>query len=270
MDDILGASRAGYKRRDTLLSIKEKLNKHYIIVVSFRVFICAVASLLFYLVLQLFTNKEISNIMPACIFLVLLAFIPYVTRHPIYILSRKEFEFMKCFYSDVLYNENGNEYISAIFRDDIQYELDTINKRIGELGNSEFYGWSDSELHKYIQILDRVTEIESKKKLVNRLLKFLNKQVPESCLLAGTLISSYPVAIFSINELTAIKSNPYLLERFKLALINNKSNVNESFKNDVTAYLSNLESDLNLTNDEALEFRKCIDQQKHLEFVNAM
>ena len=32
MNDILGAIRAGYKRRDTLLSIKEKLNKHYIIV----------------------------------------------------------------------------------------------------------------------------------------------------------------------------------------------------------------------------------------------
>lgn len=94
MKDILGAIRAEYKRRDTLLSIKEKLNKHYIITVSFRVFICAVASLLFYLVLQLFINKEISNIMPACIFLVLLAFIPYVTRHPIYILSRKEFEFI--------------------------------------------------------------------------------------------------------------------------------------------------------------------------------
>lgn len=47
-------------------------------------------------------------------------------------------------------------------------------------------------------------------------------------------------------------------------------NVNESFKNDVIAYLSKLEDDLNLTADEALEFRKRINQQKHLEFVNAM
>ena len=270
MYDTLETIKTEYRKRDVLLSIKKKLNKHSIVSASFWIFVCFAGSLLGYLILQLLSDKSIDGITPVLIFLVAIMFIPPVTKHPTYILDKEELKFIQTYYTDYLHNKSGAEYINGTFRDIIQDELDDINKKIGHLRNSEFYGWTDSELHEYIQILNRVAEIEIKQKFTNRLLNFLNKQVPESCLLAGTLISSYPVAIFSIDELTAIKSDPYLLERFKLALINNKSNVNESFKNDVTAYLSNLESDLNLTNNEALEFRKRIDQQKHLEFVNAM
>ena len=89
-------------------------------------------------------------------------------------------------------------------------------------------------------------------------------------ILAGASISSYPVAIFNMDDLTYIKSDPYLRERFKLALINNKMNVNESFKNDVITYLTKLDGDIELATEEAFEFRKRINKEKQLDFVNAM
>lgn len=281
MNDTLGAIIDEYKRRDILLNIKKKLNKHYIVSTAFWIFVYLAGSLTGYLILQALSDKSIDGIFIIFVFLTALLFIPPVTKHPIYILDKEELKFMQNHYEDHLYNGSGTEYIKGTFRDIIPYELDDINKEISHLRNSEFYGWSDGELDEYIQILDRVAEIEIKKKFTNRLLNFLNKQVPESCPLDGTLISnypilagasisSYPVSIFNMDDLTYIKSDLYLRERFKLALINNKMNVNESFKNDVTAYLSNLESDLNLVNDEALGFRKRINQQKHSEFVNAM
>ena len=281
MNDILGAIRAEYKKRDTLLSIKKKLNKHCIISASFWVFVCLAGSFLGYFILQALSDKPIDGIFIILAFLTALLFIPPVTKHPIYILDKEELQFMQNHYTDHLYNGSGTEYINGIFRDIIQYELDDINKKISHLRNSEFYGWSDGELHKYIQILDRVAEIEIKKKLTNRLLNFLNKQVPESCpldgalisnypILAGASISSYPVSIFNMDDLTSIKSDPYLCERFKFALINNKMNVNESFKNDVITYLTKLDSDIELATEEALEFRKRINKEKQLDFVNAM
>ena len=244
-------------------------------------FVCLVGSFLGYFILQALSDKSIDGIFIILAFLTALIFIPPVTKHPIYILDKEELQFMQNHYADHLYNGSGTEYIKGTFRDIIQYELDDINKKISHLRNSEFYGWSDGELHKYIQILDRVAEFEIKKKLTNRLLNFLNKQVPESCPLDGTLISNYPilagasisnypVGIFTIDDLTHIKSDPYLCERFKLALINNKMNVNESFKNDVTSYLSKLDDEIALATEEALEFKKRINQQKQLDFVNAM
>lgn len=281
MSDILGAIRAEYKKRDTLLSIKKKLNKHCIISASFWVFVCLVGSLTGHLILQALSDKSIDGIFIIFAFLTAILFIPPVANHPIYILDKEELKFMQNHYEDYLYNGSSTEYIKGTFRDIIPYELDDINKKISHLRNSEFYGWSDGELHKYIQILDRVAEIEIKKKFTNRLLNFLNKQIPESCLLdgtlisnypilAGALISSYPVAIFNMDDLTYIKSDPYLRERFKLALINNKMNVNESFKNDVITYLAKLDGDIELATVEALEFRKRINKEKHLDFVNSL
>lgn len=271
MYDTLETIKTEYRKRDFLLSIKKKLNKHYIISASFWIFVCLVGSLLGYLILRLLSDKSIDDgIIPVLIFLVAIMFIPPATKHPIYILDKEELKFMQNHYADYLHNESGIEYIDGIFRDIIQYGLDDINKKIGHLRNSEFYGWTDSELHEYIQILNCVTEIEIKQKFTNRLLNFLNKQVPESCPLDGTLISSYPVSIFNMDDLTHIKSNSYLCERFKLALINNKMNVNESFKNDVITYITKLDCDIELATEEALEFRKLINQQKQLDFVNAM
>ena len=281
MNDILGAIRAGYKRRDILLSIQKKLNKHYIVSSSFWIFVYLAGSLLGYLILQLLSDKPINIAIPILVFLITIMVIPPVTKHPTYILDNKELDFMKNYYDDNLYDESGKEYIKGIFRDTIQHELDIINKRVGSLREKYFYGWLDCELYEYIQILDRITKIESKKKLTNRLLNFLNKQVPESCPLDGTLISNYPilagasisshpVAIFTIDDLTRIKSDSYLCERFKLALINNKMNVNESFKNDVITYLTRLDGDIELATKGALEFRKRINKEKHLDFVNSL
>lgn len=281
MNDIIGAIRAEYKKRDILLGIQKKLNKHCIISASFWVFICLVGSFLGYFILQALSDKPIDGIFIIVAFLTALLFIPPVTKHPIYILDKEELQFMQNHYADHLYNGSGTKYIEGIFRDIIQYELDDVNKKISHLRNSEFYGWVDTELYEYIQVLDRVAEIESKKKLTKKLLNFLNKQVAENCPLDGTLISnypilagasisSYPVAIFTIDDLTHIKSDPYLCERFKSALINNKMNVNESFKNDVITYLTKLDGDIELITEEALEFRKRINKEKQLDFVNAM
>lgn len=270
MNDTLGAIRAEYKRRDILLSIQKKLNKHYIVSSSFWIFVYLAGSLLGYLILQLLSDKPINMAIPILIFLITIMIIPSVTKHPTYILDNKELNFMQNYYDSYLYDENGKEYIKGIFRDTIQHELDIINKRVGSLREKDFYGWLDCEIYEYIQILDRITKIESKKKLTKKLLNFLNKQVAESCPLDGTLISSYPIAIFDIYDLTLIKSNSYLYERFKSALINNKMNVKESFKNDVTSYLSKFDNEIELATEEAFEFRKRINHQKQLDFVNAM
>lgn len=270
MNDILGAIRAEYKRRDILLSIKTKLNKHYIISSSFWIFVYLAGGLLVYLILQSLSDKPINGAIPILIFLITIMIIPSVTKHPTYILDNKELNFMQKYYDSYLYDENGKEYIKGIFRDTIQHKLDIINKRVGSLREKNFYGWLNCELYEYIQILDRITKIKSNKKLTKKLLNFLNKQVAESCPLDGILISSYPIAIFDIYDLTFIKSDPYLYERFKSALINNKMNVNESFKNDVTSYLSKFDNEITFVTEEAFEFRKRIDQQKQLDFVNAM
>lgn len=281
MNDTLGAIRAEYKRRDILLNIKKKLNKHYIVSTAFWIFVYLAGSLLGYLILRLLSDKPIDGAIPILVFLITIMIIPSVTKHPTYILDNKELNFIQNYYDSYLYDENGKEYIKGIFRDTIQHELDIINKRVGSLREKDFYGWLDCELYEYIQILDRITKIESKKKLTKKLLNFLNKQVPESCPLDGTLISSYPilagasissypVLIFNMDDLTHIKSDPYLCERFKLALINNKMNVNENFKNDVITYLTKLDGDIELATVEALEFRKRINKEKHLDFVNSL